>query len=101
MQCVDEDEKPAPPRLCALQVRATDVHLPAGSCFVVANSLTVSNKQETADKRWVKRGSNTWQHGGDGGQAVGQTWVRHLSKTAVMTGKQWISHTSNACQTSR
>jgi N-acetylgalactosamine kinase len=35
------------------QVRATDVQLPAGATFVVANSLTVSKKAETADRRCV------------------------------------------------
>lgn len=33
------------------QVRAEDVHLPVGATFVIANSLTVSKKKETADKR--------------------------------------------------
>jgi hypothetical protein len=33
------------------QVRATDVQLPEGATFVVANSLTVSKKAETADRR--------------------------------------------------
>lgn len=37
--------------LCALQVRAADVQLPEGATFVVANSLTVSKKAETADRR--------------------------------------------------
>jgi N-acetylgalactosamine kinase len=32
-------------------VRAENVHLPAGANFVIANSLTVSKKQETADRR--------------------------------------------------
>lgn len=32
-------------------VRATEVALPAGAVFVIANSLTVSNKAETAPKR--------------------------------------------------
>lgn len=40
-----------------LQVRAADVQLPAGATFVVANSLTVSKKAETADRRWA--GSQT------------------------------------------
>ncbi len=35
------------------QVRVTDVQLPQGATFVIANSLAVSNKAETADKRWV------------------------------------------------
>lgn len=37
--------------LCWLQVRATDVQLPEGATFVVANSLAVSKKAETADRR--------------------------------------------------
>lgn len=36
-------------------VRAEDVHLPAGATFVIANSMTVSKKQETADKRYNLR----------------------------------------------
>lgn len=35
------------------QVRATDVQLPEGATFVVANSLTVSKKAETADRRYA------------------------------------------------
>jgi hypothetical protein len=34
-----------------VQVRAADVELPDGATFVVANSLTVSKKAETADRR--------------------------------------------------
>ncbi len=37
------------------QVRATDVQLPPGATFVIGNSLTVSNKAETADKRYNLR----------------------------------------------
>lgn len=36
-------------------VRAEDVHLPPGATFVIANSLTVSKKQETADRRYNLR----------------------------------------------
>lgn len=36
-------------------VRAEDVHLPPGATFVVANSLAVSKKQETADRRYNLR----------------------------------------------
>eukprot|EP00775_Hariotina_reticulata_P013759 gene13759-13878_t len=36
-------------------VRATDVILPPGATFVVANSLTVSKKAETADRRYNLR----------------------------------------------
>lgn len=36
-------------------VRTEDVHLPAGSAFVIANSLTVSNKAETAHTRYNLR----------------------------------------------
>lgn len=53
----------APPKPCrrrrpktnAAQVRAEDVHLPPGATFVVANSLAVSKKQETADRRYNLR----------------------------------------------
>ena len=38
-----------------LQVRATDVVLPAGATFVIANSLTVSSKQETGATRYNLR----------------------------------------------
>lgn len=41
--------RPAP------QVRATDVVLPAGAVFVVANSLAVSNKAESATKHYNLR----------------------------------------------
>lgn len=34
-----------------LQVKGTDVPLPTGATFVVANSLAVSNKAETANLR--------------------------------------------------
>lgn len=34
-------------------MRGTDVSLPASGIFVVANSLTVSNKAETANERWT------------------------------------------------
>lgn len=37
------------------QVRATDVVLPAGATFVIANSLTVSSKQETGATRYNLR----------------------------------------------
>ena len=33
------------------QVRATDVELPEGACFVIANSLAVSKKAEAAPRR--------------------------------------------------
>lgn len=46
---------------CPLQVRAADVQLPAGATFVVANSLTVSKKAETADRRCA--GAQTWSAG--------------------------------------
>ncbi|GMH39172.1 hypothetical protein BSKO_07070 [Bryopsis sp. KO-2023] len=36
-------------------VRGTDVELPPGATFVIANSLTVSNKAETADSRYNLR----------------------------------------------
>uniref|UniRef100_A0A383V891 Galactokinase n=1 Tax=Tetradesmus obliquus TaxID=3088 RepID=A0A383V891_TETOB len=36
-------------------VRATDVQLPAGSTFVIANSMAVSKKAETADRRYNLR----------------------------------------------
>lgn len=36
-------------------VRTEDVHLPAGAAFVIANSLTVSNKAETAHTRYNLR----------------------------------------------
>jgi hypothetical protein len=48
-------------------VRAEDVHLPPGATFVIANSLTVSKKQETADKRCAS--------GGQGGGGVQQAWA--------------------------
>ena len=38
-----------------LQVRASDVYLPESATFVVANSLTVSNKAETGDGRYNLR----------------------------------------------
>jgi hypothetical protein len=38
-----------------VQVRAADVELPEGATFVVANSLTVSKKAETADRRWARQ----------------------------------------------
>ena len=38
-----------------LQVRASDVVLPESATFVVANSLTVSNKAETGDGRYNLR----------------------------------------------
>lgn len=41
-------------RAAVLQVRADDVQLPEGATFVVANSLTVSKKAETADRRCVR-----------------------------------------------
>ena len=39
----------------AVQVRATDVVLPEGATFVIANSLTESNKAETAAARYNMR----------------------------------------------
>jgi N-acetylgalactosamine kinase len=36
-------------------VRAADVRLPPGAAFVVANSLAVSKKAETADRRYNLR----------------------------------------------
>eukprot|EP00882_Tetradesmus_deserticola_P016206 GHRQ01017289.1.p1 GENE.GHRQ01017289.1~~GHRQ01017289.1.p1 ORF type:complete len:350 (+),score=139.38 GHRQ01017289.1:90-1139(+) len=36
-------------------VRATDVQLPAGATFVIANSMAVSKKAETADRRYNLR----------------------------------------------
>ncbi len=38
-----------------LQIRASDVVLPEGAVFVIANSLTVSNKAETAAGRYNMR----------------------------------------------
>ena len=38
-----------------LQVRAADVKLPEGATFVIANSLTISNKAETAATRYNMR----------------------------------------------
>ncbi len=38
-----------------LQVRTSDVVLPKSATFVVANSLTVSNKAETGDGRYNLR----------------------------------------------
>ena len=38
-----------------MQIRASDVVLPEGAVFVVANSLTVSNKAETAAGRYNMR----------------------------------------------
>jgi hypothetical protein len=46
---------PTPPHTPFKQVRATDVHLPPGATFVIGNSLAVSNKAETADKRYNLR----------------------------------------------
>lgn len=40
-----------------VQVRAADVELPEGATFVVANSLTVSKKAETADRRYALAGA--------------------------------------------
>lgn len=42
-------------RFCVLQVRAEDVVLPKGATFVIANSLTVSAKAETAAARYNMR----------------------------------------------
>ena len=39
----------------AFQVRASDVPLPEAATFVVANSLTVSNKAETGEGRYNLR----------------------------------------------
>ena len=41
--------------LWCLQIRASDVVLPEGAVFVIANSLTVSNKAETAAGRYNMR----------------------------------------------
>ncbi|KIY97734.1 galactokinase [Monoraphidium neglectum] len=49
--CEGHSEKQHPE--CA--VRAEDVHLPQPATFVIANSLTVSKKQETADKKYNLR----------------------------------------------
>lgn len=38
-----------------VQIRASDVVLPEGAVFVIANSLTVSNKAETAAGRYNMR----------------------------------------------
>ena len=38
-----------------MQIRASDVVLPEGAVFVIANSLTVSNKAETAAGRYNMR----------------------------------------------
>ena len=38
-----------------LQIAASDVVLPEGAVFVIANSLTVSNKAETAAGRYNMR----------------------------------------------
>ena len=38
-----------------MQIRAFDVVLPEGAVFVIANSLTVSNKAETAAGRYNMR----------------------------------------------
>ena len=46
---------PARPRARRLQVRASDVLLPPGCVFVVANSLAVSNKAESATKHYNLR----------------------------------------------
>lgn len=47
---------PTPPaRRPAAQVRASDVALPEGAVFVVANSLAVSNKAESATKHYNLR----------------------------------------------
>lgn len=48
-------ELPAVGACCHLQIRASDVVLPEGAVFVIANSLTVSNKAETAAGRYNMR----------------------------------------------
>ena len=62
--CVPVSQLPARP-----QVRASDVVLPEGAVFVVANSLAVSNKAESATKhynlrvvecRWALRQLGLW-----------------------------------------
>lgn len=52
--------KLVPGVVCVLQIKATDVALPPGSCFVVGHSLAVSLKQEGADKKYVSCLSQPW-----------------------------------------
>jgi N-acetylgalactosamine kinase len=52
-------------------VRASDVHLPEGATFVVANSLAISNKAESAVKHYNLRVVECRWAGAAGRQAPG------------------------------
>ena len=62
-------------RPCPPQVRASDVVLPEGAVFVVANSLAISNKAESAVKHYNLRVVECrWERVAAGGG--GGAWVR-------------------------